>query len=198
LIGNTEVHAYPLFDDSGNIALVVEQVTNITERKRAEDKLRKNNQRHDLLAETASQLLKSDSPQKVVNALCQRVLEFLDCDAFFNYLVDDEKKCLHLNACGGISTEDARKMEWFDYGTGLCGCSARDGSRLVVEDLQETKDEYSASVRQFGIKAYACHPLIDQGKLLGTLSFCTRNRTHFTEDELSLMKVVAATRSPSP
>ena len=191
LIGNTEVHAYPLFDDSGNIALVVEQVTNITERKRAEDKLRKSNQRLDLLAETASQLLKSDSPQTVVNALCQRVLEFLDCDAFFNYLADDDKKCLHLNACGGIPKEDVSKMERFDYGVGLCGCSARDGSRIVVEDLQETRDEYSALVRQFGIKAFACHPLVDQGKVLGTLSFCTRNRIHFTEDELSLMKVVA-------
>lgn len=190
-IGLVEVHAYPLFDDAGCVDLVVEQVINITGRKRADEAMMRSNQRLDLLAETASKLLRSNSPQKVVNALCQKVLDFLECDAFFNYLTDDKIKRLHLNACGGIPKEDVGRMEWLDYGTGLCGCSARDGTRLVVEDVQETTDQYSALVRQFGIRAYACHPLIVQGKALGTLSFCTRNRTHFTEDELSLMKTVA-------
>ena len=190
-VGDVEVHAYPLFDDSGCVDLVVEQVINISGRKQADEAMLKSNQRLDLLAETASQLLKSNSPQKVVNGLCRKVLDFLHCDTYFNYLVDDEKKRLHLNACGGIPEEDVRKMEWLDYGVGLCGCSARDGCRLVVDDVQSTQDQYTALVRPFGIKAYACHPLIAQGKVLGTLSFCTRNRIRFTEDELSLMKVVA-------
>lgn len=147
--------------------------------------------RLDLLAETASQLLRSDSPQNVVDALCHKVLAFLDCQTFFNYLVDDEKKRLHLNAFGGISDEDAQKMEWLDYGVGLCGCSARDGCRLVVENLQGTDDPYTALVRPFGIRAYACHPLISSGQVLGTLSFCATNRNRFSEEELSLMKAVA-------
>jgi nitrate/nitrite-specific signal transduction histidine kinase len=68
----------------------------------AEEELRKSNQRLDLLAQTASQLLKSYSPQDMVDYLCRKVLAFLNCDAFFNYLVDEEKQRLHLNACGGI------------------------------------------------------------------------------------------------
>jgi len=164
---------------------------NITGRKLAEEELRKSNQRLDLLAQTASQLLKSDSPQDMVDYLCRKVLAYLNCDAFFNYLVDEEKQRLHLNACGGIPEEDMRKMEWLDYGVGLCGCSARDGCRLVVDNVQETHDQYTALVKPFGIQAYACHPLISQGRILGTLSFCTRNRTHFADDELSLMKAVA-------
>ena len=190
-IGHIGVHAYPLFDDSGNINLVVEQVTNITERKLIEDALRRSNQRLDLLAETASMLLESDSPQEVIDSLCRKVLVFLNCDAFFNYIVDYEKHRLHLNACGGIPDEDVQKMEWLDYGVGLCGCSARDGERLVVENLQDIDDQYTALVRPFGIQAYACHPLISQGQVLGTLSFCTRTRSHFTEDDLSIMKSVA-------
>jgi len=190
-IGHLEAHAYPLFDESGSVALVVEKAINITERKRVLEQMRKSNQRLDLLAETASQLLKSDSPQKVVDSLCHKVLAFLDCQAFFNYLVDQEKQRLHLNAFGGIPEEDAVTMEWLDYGVGLCGCSARDGRRLVVEDLHETSDQYTALARPFGIKACACHPLISQGQVLGTLSFCALNRNQFTEDELSLMQAVA-------
>ena len=181
----------PWRDNDGAIGGIIIFTEVITERKQVEEALRKSNQRLDLLAETASRLLMSDSPQKVVDSLCRKVLTFLDCQAFFNYLVDEQMQRLHLNACGGIPEEDARKMEWLDYGVGLCGCSARDGSRLVVENLQETCDQYTALVRPFGIQAYACHPLIAQGKVLGTLSFCANNRIHFTDDELSLMKAVA-------
>lgn len=147
--------------------------------------------RLDLLAETAGLLSMSDSPQEVIDALCRKVMNFLDCQAFFNYLVDFDSKRLHLNACGGIPEEDVRKMEWLDYGVGLCGCSARDGRRLVVEDLQDIDDQYTALVRPFGIQAYACHPLMAQGQVLGTLSFCCRTRKHFDDNELSLMKTVA-------
>jgi signal transduction histidine kinase len=161
------------------------------DREDAVEELRKSNQRLELLVETAGQLLKSDSPQDVVDMLCRKVLLFLDCDAFFNFLVDDDMKRLHLNSCGGIPEEAVRRLEWLDYGVGLCGCSARDGCRLVVNNLQHVVDPYTELVRPFGIQAYACHPLISQGRVLGTLSFCTRNRTSFTDDELSLMKIVA-------
>ena len=177
--------------DVVQIQLVANELHKIIKQRRSDEAMRKSNQRLDLLAETASRLLKSDSPQEVVDSLCRKILAFLDCDAFFNYLVDGEKMRLHLNACGGIPEEDVRKMEWLDYGVGLCGRSARDGCRLVVDNVQGTHDQYTDLVIPLGIQAYACHPLISRGQVLGTLSFCTRKRTNFTEDELSLMKAVA-------
>lgn len=198
LTGQSETFEYKLFRMWLSISVYspekeyfVAVLEDITGRKLAEEESRKSNQRLDLLQQTASQLLKSDSPQEIVDSLCRKVLAFLDCDAFFNYLVDEEKQRLHLNACGGIPEDDIRKMEWLDYGVGLCGCSARDGCRLVVENLQDTQDQYSALVKPFGIQAYACHPLISQGLVLGTLSFCSRSKKHFADDELSLMKAVA-------
>lgn len=163
----------------------------IVERTQVEEGLYRSNQRLDLLAEMASQLLKSESPQKAVLLLCRRVLEFLECDVFFNYLLDDQTQRLYLNAYSGIRDEDVAKMEWLDFGTGLCGCSARDGVRLVVNKLQDKDDQYTALVKPFGITAYACHPLVSHGRILGTLSFCSRSRTDFNDDDLALMKTVA-------
>jgi signal transduction histidine kinase len=163
----------------------------IVERAQVEEGLYRSNQRLDLLAAMASQLLRSDSPQKTVVFLCRRVLEFLECDVFFNYLLDDQEQRLYLNAYSGIREEDVARMQWLDFGVGLCGCSARDGVRLVVNNLQETDDQYSALVKPFGITAYACHPLISHGRTLGTLSFCSRSRTDFSDDDLALMKTVA-------
>ncbi|WP_237754284.1 GAF domain-containing protein [Geobacter sp. OR-1] len=147
--------------------------------------------RVNLLAETASELLASDSPQQVVDGLCQKVMSFLDCHVFFNFLVDKNDGRLRLNACAGISGEERQKVEWLNYGAAVCGCAARDACRIVAEDIPNTPDPRTDLVKSYGIQAYACHPLLVQGEVLGTLSFGTRTRTRFNDDDLALMKAVA-------
>lgn len=176
----------------GGQPVLLSIVRDITERKLVDDALRDSTARFKLLSETSGQLLLSDAPQQIVNQLCTRVMEYLDCHAFFNFLVDDERGCLHLNACAGIPEETAKEIEWLDYGVAVCGCAARDGCRIVAENIMETPDPRTELVKSFGIQAYACHPLLGQGgKIIGTLSFGTRSRTSFTSDELALMKTVA-------
>ncbi|MEW6418144.1 MAG: PAS domain S-box protein [Nitrospirota bacterium] len=159
----------------------------VAERKRTEEDLRKSKKQFKLLSETAAGLLATDKPQKIVNELCQKVMHHLDCHAFFNFLVDEEKGRLHLNAYAGIPEETAKDIEWLDYGVAVCGTVARDGKRMVCNNIQEKQNPLTDLVRSFGIKAYACHPLIMLGKVIGTLSFGSRSRTSFTDDELDLM-----------
>ena len=115
----------------------------------------------------------------------------LDCHAFFNFLVDEQAGRLRLNACAGIPEEAARQIEWLDYGVAVCGCVARDGCRFVAENISTTADPRTELVRSYGIQAYACHPLLDQSGVMGTLSFGCRTRPAFADDELALMKAVA-------
>lgn len=163
----------------------------ITEEKKAAEAVRKTKERFELLAETASKLLETPDPQGLVNELCERVMAHLDCHAFFNYLVDPTRQRLHLNACAGIPEQTAKDIEWLDYGVAVCGCAARDASRIVCENIPLTQDPRTELVKSFGITAYACHPLFSEGRVMGTLSFGTRTRTTYTEDELSVMKTVA-------
>jgi two-component system CheB/CheR fusion protein len=181
----------PLREPDGTISGIFVHGVDITERKQAEEALRTSYLRSNLLAETTAQLLASDSPQRVVDNLCRRVMEVLDCQAFFNFLVDGKAGRLRLNACAGIPEEEVKKLEWLDYGVAVCGCAARDATRIVAEDIPNTPDPRTELVKSYGIRAYACHPLMAHGNVLGTLSFGTRNRPGFTKDELALMKTVA-------
>ncbi len=177
--------------DGTEVAATIAQGQDITERKRMEEELRWNSQRLEILSDTASSLLASDNPQKIVDDLCLKVMDFLDCHAFFNYFVDEEKERLHLNACAGIPDKTAREIEWLDYGVAVCGCVAQEGCRIVAENIPENPDPRTELVKSFGIKAYACHPLMAEGHVIGTLSFGTRSRTAFSEDDLAVMKAVA-------
>jgi len=163
----------------------------ITERKQTEEALCRSQSRFRLLSETAGRLLASQDPQGIVDGLCREVMEHLDCQAFFNFLVDEEMGRLHLNACAGIPDEEAAKIEWLDYGVAVCGCAARDRERIVAEDIFNTPDTRTELVKSYGIQAYACHPLMSRGRLIGTLSFGTKTRAHFSPEDLDLMKTVA-------
>ncbi|MGD1086512.1 MAG: PAS domain S-box protein, partial [Verrucomicrobiota bacterium] len=178
-------------DEARLLAQLAEDVSNCVRSLRAVSQRQRAERRTELLAETASRLLNSDDPQRVVDELCGKVLEFLNCQVFFNFLVDEKRQRLHLNACAGIGQQEAAKFEWLDHCAAVCGNAAREGCRFVAGSIQETPDPRTELVKGYGIEAYACHPLMAAGAFLGTLSFGTRTRKDFIEEELSLMKAVA-------
>jgi PAS domain S-box-containing protein len=177
-------NAVPLYDENGASRGAVGAFLDITEIKRSEEQLK-------LLAETAGKLLETVSPKEEIEALCSKALEILQCDVFFNYLVDADSGKLRLNASEGIPAEEKEKIAWLDYGVAICGCAARDACRIVAEDITNGIDDRTDLVKGYGVKAYACHPLMTAGEVLGTLSFGTFSRTAFREDELDLMKAIA-------
>ncbi len=170
---------------------VLVAVTDLTAMRRTEAALRESEARHELLANSAELLLRSESPQAVVDVLCRKVMVVLDCQVFFNYLLDPSGERLHLNASAGIPEEEVPRLEWLEMGSAVCGCVARDGKRIVAEYIGEIEDVRTELVRSYGVQAYACHPLVAQDRLIGTLSFGTRTKTSFSLENLSLMKAVA-------
>jgi PAS domain S-box-containing protein len=196
----------PLKDSEGHVIGINVVVVEITEHKKLEDDLResyktmegkakdellKSNKRLALLSATASRLLADNNPQQLVCELCMKVMEFLDCDVFFNFLVDENQGRLHLNAYAGIPKDAAREIEWLDFGIAVCGCAARDGHRIVAENILQTADVRTELVKSYGVQAYACHPLLDQNRVIGTLSFGARRRATFNAEDLAMMKTIA-------
>ena len=181
------------FDADGELLGGFGITQDITEHKLADEAMRASETRFRLLAHTAEELLTARHPQEHIDTLAARVMAQLDCQCFFNFLVaDGQPGRLKLNAWAGIPEDEARRIEWLDYGVAVCGCVARDGARIVAEHIPTTPDVRTELVKSYGIKAYACHPLVGvNGRTLGTLSFGTRSRETFSSEDLDLMKAVA-------
>jgi signal transduction histidine kinase len=178
------------FDEKGALLSGFGVTQDITDRKNAEIALQWSVRRNELLSKLGARLLQAGDAQEIVEELCAEVMQFLDCQVFFNYLLDERVGRLRLNACAGIPPEEAQKIEWLDYGVAVCGCVARDGKRIIAENIPSLGDERTALVESYGVKAYCCHPLMSQGGLIGTLSFGTKTRATFTNAEIEVMQAV--------
>jgi PAS domain S-box-containing protein len=166
-------------------------IADVTDRELAYRAADWRRRRDELLSRTAARLLESRDPQALIERLCGEVMLFLDCGVFFNYLVDKESGGLRLNAYSGISSEDAGDILSLERGVAVCGCVARDGERIVAEDIQHSDDPRTVLVKSHGVQAYCCHPLAVQGSTIGTVSFGTRTRPRFAPEEVEAMKSVA-------
>ncbi len=162
----------------------------ITERKYIETALQKQSERLRLMWEAASLLLTTEEPDKMVQGLFNKIAPHFGLDTYFNFMVNDAGDALRLESCAGITEEVARTITRLEFGQAVCGTVALRREPIVATYIQESNEPMTQLVKSFGIRAYACSPLMINGKLLGTLSFASRTRNQFDEDELEFLRTI--------
>jgi PAS domain S-box-containing protein len=140
-----------------------------------------------LLNKAADDLISSNEPKKLLDSLFQRLSEYLDLNVYFTYFIDETVNKIKLMHYHGISEEEASKIEWLNIGEAVCGIVARDKKPIIVENVHLSENSIVSMPRKFGVKTYACHPLISFGKLIGTLSFGSSTRSSFRPNEIELI-----------
>jgi GAF domain-containing protein len=157
----------------------------------AEERVQKRNQRLALLSESLGHLVSSHDPERIVRDLFPKVAAHLGVDTYFNYMVNREGDALTLHSYAGISNETAKAIERLEFGQAICGRVAQTHQPIVAMEIQTSDYDKAALVRSCGIQAYACNPLMSGGRFLGTLSFASRTRARFDEDELEFIRTVS-------
>jgi PAS domain S-box-containing protein len=180
------------WDAEGNPLRMLGTHTNITDRKQAEADLKERNDHIQLLYEITRDLLSTNQPLDLVDALFTKLKSLVELDIYFNYLLDEREQKLHLMFYGGISEETAQAIEWLDLGQAVCGTVAQQECQIVQPNLQQSIDPKTELVRSLGLTAYSCQPLISQGKLFGTLGFGSLTRTEFTPAQTQLFQAICA------
>ncbi|MBZ5582590.1 MAG: GAF domain-containing protein [Acidobacteriia bacterium] len=144
-----------------------------------------------LLAETAGHLLTASDGDALARGVFERIAPALELHAYFNFMVNDAGDALYLASCAGIPDEEARAISRLEFGQAVCGTVAMLRRPLVATSIQSSDDPKVQLVRGYGIRAYACNPLMAGNRLMGTLSFATRSRDRFAEDELEFFRTLA-------
>lgn len=171
------------YDEQGQPERMVGVNLDITASKLAEQRVR-------LLWEAASVLLTTDEPDAMLQKVFAKISPHLKLDTYFNYMVHESGHGLKLASCIGIPDETAYGISQLAFGQAICGTVAIQRRPITVTFIQQSEDPKAQLVKSFGIRAYACNPLMAGEKLLGTLSFASRSRDEFDEDELEFLRTI--------
>ncbi len=163
----------------------------LLERVRTDEALHKHAERLRLLWEAASILLTTDDPDAMLRGLFARIAPHFGLDTYFNFMVTEAGDALRLESCTGIPAEEARTISRLEFGQAVCGTVAQHRRPLVATHIQQSDDPKVQLVKGYGIRAYACNPLLAGDRLLGTLSFASRTRDDFDPDEIGFLQTIA-------
>ena len=176
---------------AGNVNGYVAHVVDITESKRIEDELGRRNERLALLWEAAAVLLSTDEPREMLHRLFGSIGPHLGLDTYVNYMLSAAGDALVLESCGGVPQDSLPLLQNLTLGEQVCGMVARERRPRTLEHVQQSDDPSASAVRGLGLRMYVCNPLVAGDRLLGTLSFGSRQRDCLESDELDFLRTVS-------
>jgi PAS domain S-box-containing protein len=176
--------------DQRFLDLYARHAADFIERIHADEALQTQSERLRLLWEAAAVLLSAGDPDAMLRGLFEKVKGHLGVDTYFNFMVNEGGDALRLVSCAGITAEMARSINRLEFGQAICGTAALHRRPVVATFIQQSADPKAELVRGFGIRAYACHPLMAGGTLIGTLSFASRSRDEFDPEELDFLRTI--------
>jgi PAS domain S-box-containing protein len=161
------------------------------EKNRAEARIRSSQDRTRLLWEAATILLTADEPDSMLKAMFAKIAWHLRLDAFLNYTVTETGEELALRSQSGLEEEVAESIRRLQFGQAICGRVAVSKEPCLATSIQTSSEPAWSLVRSLGFQTYFCSPLLVGNELLGTLSFASRTRESFDEDEIDFLATIS-------
>ncbi|HET7287589.1 MAG TPA: GAF domain-containing protein, partial [Pyrinomonadaceae bacterium] len=127
----------------------------------------------------------------MLSSLFSKIRKSLGLDVYFNFMLTEAGDALRLVSYSGINEETARSLSRLEFGAAICGRVALTHKPIVATNIQQSNEAMVQLVKGFGVRAYACNPLMAGGRLLGTLSFASRKRDHFEQDEIEFLETIS-------
>ncbi len=133
--------------------------------------------------------------EMVLQEAIEKMIETLNFDASWIYILNPSEEELRLKAYKGLGEAAARSIERRNLSAGVSGKIFETGERLVFEDLQNDVGYKQLSqenkIGSLGFASAAGFPIKAKEKVIGVLHLANKTRRHFVSDELQLIGSIA-------
>ncbi len=165
-------------------------VENAVERHRMKRELWRERARQQVIADIAQAA--AGGLGNAMAAMFERVRVLVQADIFLSYVLDvgDHQPMLRLTADAGLDAQARVPFLVLDPATSVCGSVVAQGKPAFRQQIQESDEAATASLKMAGVQAYASYPLHVNERVIGTVSFGTRTRSEFGPEECDFMATV--------
>jgi|GEM_PF-192014 len=178
-VGWIESYSYPFIDPQGNTVGIVEFIRDITDRKKAEETIRKTKIKVERLHEKTLQMSLAQEEEKVYQLIVEAAEEILN----FRLCVVDIVEADHFvvkATSGDLPAEGARNMPITE---GIAGQCYQKGKTILINDLWESK-EGKPIKRSY--RALLSTPI---GKM-GIFQAVSTQKDFFTNEDVNLAEIL--------
>ncbi len=169
----------PLRNDEGEVEGYFKILRDRTGQRQVEEAEAHRTRRLEILTTVAADLLGTRSPEEAMPGLFRAMNQDLAVDAMLSFNCDEEAGVMRLATSAGIPGDVVVEAD------DLCGKAFATRKMAYASGLGNSQDPSLAFARSIGLDAYACYPMIANGRLLGALSFGTRSRAGFSDEDLA-------------
>ncbi|MGE5682274.1 MAG: ATP-binding protein [Bacillota bacterium] len=199
----TENFVTPIYNDTGNLAVHVSIVRDITERKSTEEQLKAQKRRAEILSDISQEFASAglDYP-KVLKIASEKILELIGSGCIIKLLSEDADVLVpvvrvHKDAKPNefLMTSCPDQLQSIDEG--LLGRVARTGQSLLIrniqdEDIRNVKACYGPFIEKFNIKSMLIVPLKFHSNVIGIIGVLRGStEAEYTVDDQQLMENLA-------
>lgn len=146
----------------------------------------------DFLASAGGELLDCPDITACLGKFYRRLSVLLDLDFFLHFELPAWENKLRLVVCDGVPDDLLPRVQTLELGEAVCGAVGLNGEIEVVCAALNSADPRTELIRRLGVRAYACHPLLYKGQVIGTLSFGSRRVDAFPDPTLAMLRATAA------
>ncbi|HYG34319.1 MAG TPA: ATP-binding protein, partial [Clostridia bacterium] len=183
----------PVRSREGQVIGAISVLTDVSERESARKALQNQNRRLGLLNETAAHLLSATEPERALASIYEQIAAYFQTSGFFEFEVSKTGDELVLKSCVGVGEpeRDCGRPR-LRMGEGILGVVAQQRMPVVLGQVRESRDPDVEYLQELGVQAYACYPLVVGERLLGTLSFASRDRECFEPEDQEFFQTLAS------
>jgi signal transduction histidine kinase/ActR/RegA family two-component response regulator len=144
------------------------------------------------LFEIGRDLVAGDGSTESLERLFARAAALLDLDVTLHHQPTERGDALELVAASGLPPNALAALNSIPSEGQLCGRVAAARERVVIEGLDACDEAAATALRAHGVLCYCGVPLTEQGELIGTLAFGSRERGRFRARQLELIDTFAS------
>lgn len=187
-----EVSGSPLFSQDGKVIAIISVARDITERKQAEDEIKRYTKQLEALFNIGSTVSQTLNLEELLRNVQDKVLEVMGLNIGGIFLLNEPTKEMILRAHRGMSPEFVCQLGVVNLEDGrFIGQVVKSGKPLIVKDIFVNPRLSRGVMKKENIKSFAAVPIMAREKILGVMGVGSRTYREFPDWEVRMLGAIA-------